>query len=143
MDAQLDYDLTKKQKLFCEEYVRNGRNATKAYLTVFVTNNYHAAGAGAHKLLKKQNVIDYIKYLDELNQKEHGIDRNMVLSEMLYQYNQTKDVNNFAALKALEMIAKLLGLNEENKLNVKAVLEQPLFFPPTALPPKKEGKENK
>lgn len=44
--------LTQKQLAFCEEYVRNGGNGTKAYLTAYDSESEGSAAVESCKLLK-------------------------------------------------------------------------------------------
>jgi phage terminase small subunit len=63
--------LNPRHKFFALEYMRNGRNATKAYLKTFPNSTYGAAAVSAHDLLKKPNISEFIKnYYDALWKKK-------------------------------------------------------------------------
>ena len=52
--------MTEKQKLFCDEYLKD-LNGTRAYRTVYKTiKNDNVAGVRANKLLKQKDIAEYI-----------------------------------------------------------------------------------
>jgi hypothetical protein len=56
-----------KRKLFREEYLSNGFNATRAYMKVFKEKDNRSAAVEAHKLLKKPNMMERIdKRINEM-----------------------------------------------------------------------------
>lgn len=58
--------LSNQQRTFCEEYVKNGSNATKAYLIAYKTcKKEETAMAAASRLLRNVKVIEYITELQE------------------------------------------------------------------------------
>jgi len=62
--------INKNHAAFCCEYIKNGKNGTKAYLKIYKTTNKEAAGVSASKLLRNAKVIEYIESLQEkLEQK--------------------------------------------------------------------------
>ena len=51
--------MTEKQKLFCDEYLKD-LNGTRAYRTVYKTiKNDNVAGVRANKLLKQKDIAEY------------------------------------------------------------------------------------
>ena len=52
--------LSAKHKLFCDEYLANGLNATQAYKSVYKTND-KIAGASGPRLLENVRVKEYLK----------------------------------------------------------------------------------
>lgn len=56
--------LTEKMKVFAREYYVNGGNGTEAYLTAYDTDNRVTASREAHELLKRADVLEYIKALN-------------------------------------------------------------------------------
>lgn len=58
--------LTNSQRRFCEEYVKNGKNGTQAYLRAYKScKKEETAKAAASRLLTYVNVEEYIKELQE------------------------------------------------------------------------------
>lgn len=57
--------LTEKQKNFCREYFVNGGNGTKAYLTAYDSQSEAAASIESSKLLKRDEVVEYLATLNK------------------------------------------------------------------------------
>ena len=57
--------LTEKMKSFCREYVSNGGNGTQAYLAAYSGNSETAASLEACKLLKRDDIREYINALNQ------------------------------------------------------------------------------
>jgi len=52
--------LTPKQMAFCEEYLKNGGNATQAYLTAYNSNSQTSAQIEASRLMARDDIKDYL-----------------------------------------------------------------------------------
>ena len=57
--------LTKKEKAFCEEYVANGGNASRAYFAAYDTSSIENARKGYCKVFRKPEVKEYIAALQK------------------------------------------------------------------------------
>jgi phage terminase small subunit len=57
--------LTEKMKEFCREYVSNGGNGTQAYLTAYDSNSETSASIEASKLLRRDDITEYIATLNK------------------------------------------------------------------------------
>ena len=68
--SSLAAKLTIPRKRFADEYLANGENATKAYLSVFSTNNYGSAAVSANRLLKRPDVKSYIELCKQFTTDE-------------------------------------------------------------------------
>lgn len=66
----MDNKLTIKQTNFCHEYLKNGGNGTQAYLTVYNSKSDTAAKHEASKLLKRDDITDYIQTLTKPTQNK-------------------------------------------------------------------------
>lgn len=55
--------LSNNQKLFCQEYLKCGMNATKAYMNVYKCNKEETARTNASRLLTNANIQEYIQEL--------------------------------------------------------------------------------
>lgn len=55
--------LTVKQMRFCEEYLKNGGNATQAYLTAYDSESPKSAVIDASRLLKREDIQEYLMKL--------------------------------------------------------------------------------
>jgi phage terminase small subunit len=58
-------ELNKNQKAFCQEYMKNGMNGTKAYMKVYKTKDEDKAGASASRLLGNVKIQEYINSLQK------------------------------------------------------------------------------
>jgi len=57
--------MNNNQRLFCHEYVKNGSNGTKAYLSVYKCKSENTARINASRLLTNANVMEYVKELQQ------------------------------------------------------------------------------
>lgn len=55
--------LTLKQMNFCEEYLKNGGNATEAYMTAYNSTSQKSAVIEASRLMKREDIQDYLMKL--------------------------------------------------------------------------------
>lgn len=107
--------LTAKEKAFCEEYVANGCNASRAYYAVYDTTPENARKLYC-KVFKKPEVKDYIVQLQKDAYEAAFINAERIalkLSEIAFA---SKDDENYAAsaqLKALDLLQKQLGLQTQ------------------------------
>ena len=107
--------LTKKMKSFCEEYVTNGGNATRAYLTVYDCEYTTANGQG-YKLLRKPEVKEYITALQKEAFDAACINAERValrLAEIAFADKKDEDYTVSFQLKALDLLQKQLGLQHQ------------------------------
>ena len=114
------YILTRKQALFCEEYISNGYNglaAIKAAGYKYKTEN--AAGALACENLKKPSIQAYIEVLEKGLKKRHEQrvasieDRRIALTEIFL--NEEHKLTD--RLKALDILNKMDAAYEQ-RINV-------------------------
>jgi phage terminase small subunit len=83
--ASLSNKLTLPRKRFCDAWLTNGGNATRAYLQVFTTNNAASASVGASRLMKRADVRAYIDLMREYSSEEilnhMSVTRERILDE--------------------------------------------------------------
>ena len=130
--------LSKKEKTFCEEYLicgKKGEAAEKA--------GYKFPSEAASKLLKKEHIIKYVHELQAEACKQLHIDKNWAVIRALevyekcmhekplekwnYNTHQMEETGEYVfdskgAIKALELISKLLGLEEQDKVSDTGVI---------------------
>lgn len=107
--------LSAKEKRFCEEYIRNGYNATKAYLLAYDCE-YSTANSQGYKLLRKPEIKQYIEEVQKIAFDEACISAERIalkLAEIAFADKGDKDYNASAQLKALDLIQKQLGLQTQ------------------------------
>lgn len=74
--------LNKNQKVFCQEYIKNGMNATRAYIKVYKLKDENKAAASASRLLRNVNVQEYLKELQSKLEDKAIITVEEILKEL-------------------------------------------------------------
>lgn len=131
--------MTDKQRLFCDEYLSNGLNATQAYLKVYksVKSEEVARRAGS-RLLTFVDVREYIdvamakihdeKTMDakEVMERLTAIGREQTTDEMMTVDGTILEVKSRTQdrIKALELIGKAYGMFKEK---VEMEVDTPVF----------------
>lgn len=117
--------LSDKHKLFADVYLTNGFNALKAYKEVYKDCKEKSAESASSRLLENVKIQQYIKQKQNETANKHNITRDSLVEEL----NEVKElakvpdqfgkINSTAIIKAIEVQAKLLGLNEAEKSEVE------------------------
>jgi len=113
--ARKDGTLTKKEKAFCEEYVRNGGNASRAYYAAYDTTLENARHAYC-KVFRKPEIKAYIKALQQVEFEAACITAERIglkLAEIAFAAKDDKDYNAVSQLKALDLLQKQLGIQTQ------------------------------
>lgn len=121
--------LNKQQKTFCEEYIKNGYNGSKAYKLAYNQENRTHAAVWASQLLQRELIRDYIDQIEgsyRIVGYQEGITKSEMLrvyKEMLHATKRTATGENIedwtARHNAVQGIAKLLGdLTERKKVEL-------------------------
>lgn len=108
-------ELTRKERDFCEEYVRNGGNASRAYFFAYDTTIENARKEYA-KVKKKPRVQEYIAALQKAEFEAACINAERIglkLAEIAFAEKGDADYNATAQLKALDLLQKQLGLQTQ------------------------------
>jgi len=143
--ARDEYGLTPKQRTFADEYIRNKGNATAAAREAGYSKRY--IDTNASKLLENTRISDYIKNMTEDTLKQRKYDAqelilmswgismgevqkgyskqfdhlsDTVVKEMTYEFTPTVEERQ----RSIEFLAKLLKLDESEKLKTKLVQAQ-------------------
>jgi len=121
--------LNNKQLAFVEEYFNNGFNGTQAYLAVYKGVAESTATVNSSKLLSNANIKAEIEKRQQENKLKYEIDRDEIveITKRIMKENE-KTMPPFA-LKAIEILNKMGGLNAAEKLDHTIRTEQPLFGP--------------
>ena len=105
-------DLTAKQKLFCEYYIENW-NGTKAAIRAGYSEN--TACEIASENLRKPQIKAHIDEIQSDLQKLAGISRLSIINELkTVAFGETDNLH--AKLKGIEIINKMLGFNEPDRI---------------------------
>jgi phage terminase small subunit len=108
--------LTKKEKAFCEEYVANGGNASRAYFAAYDTHSIEAARKAYCKVFRKPEVKEYIRELQKVAFDNACITAERValkLADIAFADKEDEHYGATAQLKALDLIQKQLGLQQQ------------------------------
>ena len=115
--------LTPKQSAFVDYYLANGFNATQAAIKAGYSAN--TAEASASRLLRNVNVQILVSKVKQEIKTRCGYTQDMLVKELEIAQEMAKGTENPSAyIKATEVKARLLGLNEpeEKDLNIKGGL---------------------
>lgn len=105
--------LNARDKRFCEEYVANGYNASKAYL---VTHDVaqSTAGNSGYRLLKKASIQNYIRELEKDIFTNNHINAEHIANELatmaFREITKEDSLSYNDKIKALELLGKQLSL---------------------------------
>lgn len=114
--ARKDGTLTTKEKAFCEEFVANGGNASRAFAIAYGKDIEYARKAYC-KTYRKPEVKAYIKALQQVEFEAACITAERVglkLAEIAFAAKGDEDYNATAQLKALDLLQKQLGLQHQH-----------------------------
>lgn len=108
-------ELTNKEKAFAEEYVRNGGNATQAYLVAY-NACYDSAKSDGWRVLKREGVKEYITQLQKEAFANACITAERValkLAEIAFANKDDEAYGASSQLKALDLLQKQLGVQHQ------------------------------
>ena len=121
--------MTKKHQLFIDNYFLHKMNGLQAYLASYPGVSIETAKVNASKLLTKTNIKEEIAKRQELISKEYEVKKEDLIKDLIDIKNTNKDTDSYAAMKAIEILNKMLGHNASEKQEVTIKQEQPLFLP--------------
>ena len=108
--------LTKKEKAFCEEYVANGCNASRAYQSIYQCCIEDARKRYC-KTFRKPEIKAYIVELQKEAFENACINAERValkLADIAFAEKGDEYYNATAQLKALDLIQKQFGLQKQH-----------------------------
>ena len=107
--------LTKKERAFCEEYVANGGNASRAYCLIYGCSIEDARKRYC-KTFRKPEIKEYIAELQKEAFAAACISAERValkLADIAFADKGDEHYNATAQLKALDLLQKQLGLQHQ------------------------------
>lgn len=114
-------ELTNKQIAFCEEYVANGYKAIEAYAVAYPNSCENSLRSNPYQLLQNPKVKVYIRELQSQRFEALNISADRIavkLAEIAFADKKDEDYNATAQLKALDLLQKQLGLqNQKMEVN--------------------------
>ena len=130
-------ELNPRERRFCEAYLKSGKKEQSAIEAGY---SEKSARTQATRLLKKDEILAYIRTLQAQAREELHVDDNWAVLRAIEVYNKCTQAvpvmewdysehkmvetgeytfDSKGALKALELIKSLLGLGEEDNDNLK------------------------
>lgn len=120
MNKKTDNELTGNQKDFVDEYMINGRNATRAFMKFYKYTNYEAAATMASQLLKKPNVVLYLADKEAEVRQKYSLSKDLLINHLLDTVNDAKNEKDRKNLiKAIEVLNKMVGFNAVEKQEIE------------------------
>jgi len=113
--------LTPKQKIFCHEYIIDW-NATRAAKVAKYSEK--TARQTGYEILTKPYIQDYIKLITSDLEKEAGVSKLKMLTRLSKVMDNEETANTPYVLKSIEILAKMLGYYESEKIDHKVELAQ-------------------
>ncbi len=112
--------LNPKQESFIKNYLKSG-NATESYIKA----GYKGKGAevSASQLLRNPKVKKRLEELQNASTKKFIIDKEFLTEKYLEIHNLALEGNINVSKGALDSLARMYGLNEAEKLDVKNTFE--------------------
>jgi phage terminase small subunit len=112
--------MNEKHKKFCDEYLSNGNIGGKAYMVAYPSvKKEETARANASRLLTNASVQEYIKAEQDKSSQKLEITRESLLEDLKRIQSNTESTNPQAALKAVDLMIKMLGFNAPIKSETK------------------------
>jgi len=120
-----------RHKTFADEYLNNGRNATRAYMTVYKPLKVLGAEASSARLLSDAKVRAYIAKVDASNLENNQISKQKYLDFMDSIVQEAKtapatillgDIKD-RALNAIKIIGKWQGYESATQIEVLSIKE--------------------
>ena len=108
--------LTKKEKAFCEEYVANGGNASRAYQAIYECSIEDARKRYC-KTFRKPEIKEYIVAMQKEAFEAACINAERValkLADIAFSEKEDEYYTASAQLKALDLLQKQLGLQKQH-----------------------------
>ena len=112
-----DGRLTKRQREFCEEYIKD-YNLTKAYGRVYTSAAEKNWASLASKLFADARIKEYVRQLEEQVFLEKGINAEHIAVELAKIAFEDPDASRADKMKAIELLGKQINLYTQ-KVEVK------------------------
>lgn len=119
--------MTSQQRQFCENYLANGFNATKAYFDAFpAADKNNPKPSYPFQLLKKPEIKEYIDSRKKEIYESLNIDAERIAQELADMAFAEKGDEIYSAnvkLKALELLQKQFGLQNQKIESKQEIIE--------------------
>ena len=116
--------LTPKQSKFVQEYLID-MNATQAAIRAGYSEN--TAYSQGQRLLKKDEVQRQLEKKREQHEIQCDMSKQKIIDKLWGMVLRNEDDMDMYAMKAIEIINKMMGYNEPDKIEQTIKQEPPLF----------------
>ena len=127
----MDKILKGKQKAWADSYLSNGNNGTEASRQAGYKGNDNTLCSVGKENLRKPHIKAYIDARQLKDAKNLGITRDTLLQDIKdIMSNAQTDGQHSVCMKGVELMTKMLGLNEPEKIEVSGgivVESEPAF----------------
>ena len=110
--------LTEKMKRFAREYYKNGGNGTDAYIAAYNTKNRVTASRESHELLKRSDILEYVKALN-IPQENKAISEREKKRKVLWDIIHAPDANYNDICRAMDILNKM----DSEYINISKTIE--------------------
>lgn len=125
-------ELTPKQELFCQTYVKTG-NASEAYRTAYNASKMKdtTINEKSSRLLKEYKISTRVNFLRNKVEEKHDLTKDKIinrLKEIIFSQEQlgVDKIDLTAMNKAIDTVNKMLGYNEPEKVEHSGSLNHSL-----------------
>ena len=103
--------LSIKEQMFCNEYVKNGGNGTRAVISAgYADNNTGSTAVQCSRLLKKQRIIGELDRQNNFVLRASALSKSQIINEQYQLFILAKSSEEYkTASTILESLTKLLG----------------------------------
>ena len=117
--------LINKHEMFCQEYMSNGCNQSKAYEKVYGVQGKQA-DSNSSRLMTYDKIKQRIEELKKEHQEKFDIKKEDLLKDLVKIKNDNIEDAPPFSMKAIEIINKMMGFDAPIKQNI-SITEQPFF----------------
>lgn len=110
-----------KHQAFADEYLNNGRNATRAYMTVYKPQKVSGAEASSARLLGNAKVQAYIAKVTTENRKSKEISKEKYLKFLDSIVDNADIETKGVVLESIKIIGKWQGYESPSQLKIISV----------------------
>ena len=121
--------LNKKYIAVIDEYFINGLKQKEAYISVYKNVKGKGADVNASKLFARPEVQAEVAKRQALTSAKFEVKKDDLIKDLLYIKNKQIDIFPSNSIKAIEVISKMLGLNEPEKIEHSGDLNIGLKIP--------------
>jgi phage terminase small subunit len=123
--SKMEKKLRGKQKVWADAYLSNGNNKTEASRKAKYKGDDNTLCQVGRENLRKPHIKAYVDARQLKDAKNLGITRETLLQDIRDIMSDSKtDGQHSVRMKGIELMTKMLGLNEPEKIEVSGVMQE-------------------